>query len=116
MNTKFDHIETHVKDIKRYCVFLILIFEGGQYQKISESGTSMFTSPEGINIEVKKSKIDKLPIATGFCNPCLRRSDAKNFIKGLGFEIEKELQSPEGPVYFFNDHEGIQWHMKDRNE
>ena len=115
MNTKFDHIETHVKDIKRYCDFLVSIFEGGHYEQISDSGTSMYTSPEGINIEVKKTKFSQSPIAVGFCNPCLRRQNAGNFILELGFAIDKELQTPEGPVYFFTDHEGIIWHMKDRN-
>lgn len=116
MKAKFDHIEVHVLDVKKYCDFLRSIFEGGSFKVISESGTSMFTSPEEINIEVKKTKLNQAPVSIGFCNPCLRRSDAKAFISRLGLTIDKELSSPEGPVFFFTDHEGIQWHMKDRKE
>lgn len=116
MGTKFDHIETHVREINRYCDFLVTIFEGGTYEKISDSGTSMYSSPEGIHIEVKKTKLDQAPVSVGFCNPCLRRQDAKAFISRLGLTIDKELLSPEGPVFFFTDYEGIQWHMKDRKE
>ena len=116
MKIKFDHIEVHVKDIKKYCDFLMSIFEGGSYKVISESGTSMFTSPEGINVEVKKKKVNEAPNINGFCNPCLRRSEAKKFILDRGFEITKELSTPEGPVFFFADQESITWHIKDRNE
>ena len=115
MRTKFDHIEVHVSDIKQYCEFLKTIFEGGKYEVISKSGTSMYTSPEKLNIEVKNKKIEEKPISSGFCNPCLRRTDVKKFINNLGFDIEKELQTPNGLVYFFNDHEGITWHIKERN-
>jgi len=116
MNSKFDHIEVHVSDIQKYCEFLKAIFEGGSYEVISSSGTSMFTSPELINIEVKKKKNDSLPNGSGFCNPCLRRSDAKKFIEKLGFTISKELSTPEGPVFFFDDSEGVTWHIKDRDQ
>jgi len=37
------------------------IFEGSSYKVISETGTSMFTSLDGINIEVKKKKINQAP-------------------------------------------------------
>lgn len=116
MKSKFDHIEVHVKDIKRYCDFLRMIFEGGDYNVISESGTSMFRSPEGIHIEVKKKKSDDLSYESGFCNPCLRRSEARAFIATLGFPIKKQLETPEGTVYFFDDHEGVTWHVKERKE
>ena len=78
----FDHIEVHVSDIKKYCEFLTSLFECGSYKVISQSGTSMFTSPEGINIEVKKKKNDQAPVVSGFCNPCLRRPDPKAFNPG----------------------------------
>jgi len=116
VKSRFDHIEVHVVNIKSYCEFLTTIFEGGSYRKISESGTSMFTSPDGINVEVKLKKTAKAPIMSGFCNPCLRRSGAQQFIQSLGFRITKERKTPEGMVYFFEDHEGITWHIKDISE
>jgi len=112
----FDHIEVHVSEIEKYCKFLVTIFEGGSYEIISESGTSMFTSSDGIHIEVKKRKNDHSPQMTGFCNPCLRRLDPKAFIRGLGLEIESERDASFGKVYFFKDHEGISWHIKDLPE
>jgi hypothetical protein len=115
MRSTFDHIEVHVADINRYCDFLTTVFEGGDYEVISQSGTSMFRSPEGIHIEVKKRKSENAPVEAGFCNPCLRRSEVQNFIATLGFGIKKQLQTPEGPVYFFEDHEGVTWHIKERN-
>lgn len=111
--SRFDHVEAHVSDIKRYCLFLQSLFEGGSFEVISQSGTSMFTSPDGINIEVKKKKIDYAPEMSGFCNPCLRRPDPKSLILGLGLEIESEQDAPFGKVYFFKDHEGVTWHIKD---
>lgn len=112
----FDHVEVHVADIKRYCDFLTALFEGGTYEVISQSGTSMFTSPGGIHIEVKKKKIDHPPEMSGFCNPCLRRPDPKALILQLGLKIESELDASLGKVYFFKDHEGVTWHMKDLPE
>ena len=50
----FDHIEVHVKNVPAYCKFLSVMFNGGRYKVISDSGTSMFVSDDGINIEVKK--------------------------------------------------------------
>lgn len=112
MRVRFDHIEVHVADIERYCTFLQTMFEGGTYEVISHTGTSMFTAPEGIHIEVKKRKVDGAPIESGFCKPCLRRLGAKEFIEQLGFPIEKELDAKFGKVYFFKDHEGVLWHIK----
>ena len=116
MKVCFDHIEVHVADIKKYCEFLLSVFEGGTYKKVSESGTSMFTSPEGINVEVKLKKTAEAPIMSGFCNPCLRRPGAQQFIQSLGFQITRVRDTPEGMVYFFEDHEGVTWHIKDRSE
>ncbi len=115
MSAKFDHIEVHVADIGKYCEFLVSVFEGGTFKVISESGTSMFTSPEGINIEVKHKQAEEAPIMSGFCNPCLRRLGAQQFIRSLSFAITKERKTAEGMVYFFQDHEGVTWHIKDRN-
>lgn len=114
--SRFDHVEAHVVDIPRYCRFLQSLFEGGRFEVVSKTGTSMFTSPEGINIEIKKKKIDQAPEMSGFCNPCLRRTDPKEFILGLGLEIESEQDAPFGKVYFFKDHEGVTWHIKDLPE
>jgi len=114
MPGKFDHIEAHVSDIPKYCAFLKVIFEGGAYEVISASGTSMFASPEGLRIEVKAKKTAAAPASSGFCNPCLRRPGAEEFIaKTLGLAIEEAVDSPQGRVYFFLDHEGVRWHIKD---
>lgn len=113
MSVRFDHVEVHVSDIIRYCKFLKTLFEGGTCEVISKSGTSMFTSPDGINLEVKKRKGEVAPVMSGFCNPCLRRPSPKEFITGLGLAIDKELSTALGKVYFFTDHEGVMWHIKD---
>ena len=55
--TSFDHIEVHVKEIEKYIKFLKIIFEGGESKVLSENGTSMFKSPEGLFIELKKRKL-----------------------------------------------------------
>ena len=110
----FDHIEAHVENISTYCTFLVKLFQGGRYKVISKSGTSMFVSNDGINIEVKKKMTNDLPSPTGFCNPCLRMENAKNFIENeLHFTITNTLANPDGNVYFFTDNEGIHWHIKD---
>jgi hypothetical protein len=110
----FDHIEVHVEDVERYCIFLKELFQGGRYNVISESGTSMFVSNDGINFEIKKKKgVDTANIA-GFCNPCLRMEHAKFIIQDkFQFTISKTVINPDGKCYFFKDHEGIQWHIKE---
>jgi hypothetical protein len=112
----FDHIEAHVSDITRYCKFLMALFEGGTFEVISPTGTSMYTSPDGVRIEVKRKKIEGEPSAVGFCNPCLRRSDPKKLLSSLKLQIVSEQDSPSGKVYFFNDFEGVTWHIKDLPE
>ena len=110
----FDHIEVHVEDIAEYCEFLVKIFQGGRYKVISETGTSMFISNDGINIEVKKKKTSAMTAFAGFCKPCLRMENAKNFIENkLQLKIENTVSNPDGDCYFFVDHEGITWHVKD---
>lgn len=110
----FDHIEVHVSNIPEYCIFLKKLFQGGRYQVISETGTSMFISNDGINIEVKKKKQDATTTLSGFCNPCLRMENAKKFIENeLQLTITNSVSNPDGNCYFFNDHEGITWHVKD---
>lgn len=114
--SRFDHIEVHVSDIKKYCDFLLSLFESGSYKVVSKSGTSMFISPDGIHIEIKKKNSSQPPESIGFCNPCLRRPDPKTFIQGLGLKINSEKDTPTGKVYFFKDHEGVAWHIKDLPE
>lgn len=110
----FDHVEVHVKDIPKYCDFLVKLFKGGRYKIISDSGSSMFVTASGLNVEVKKNKTDNIPTAAGFCNPCLRMEHAKSFIEDeLLFEITQTVSNPEGNIYFFNDHEGVTWHIKE---
>ena len=110
----FDHIEVHVADVPGYCAFLAKMFGGGRHKVISPRGTAMFISPDGLCLEVKKRAVTAAPAASGFCNPCLRRDGAKDFIeRELGFRIEKTVENPSGQVYFFTDREGILWHIKD---
>lgn len=110
----FDHLEVHVENVPEYCEFLLRLFQGGRYKVISESGTSMFASNEGIHIEVKKKKVADIPVMAGFCNPCLRMENAKDFIENrLKLKIIKAVQNPDGACFFFEDHEGITWHVKD---
>lgn len=109
-----DHIEIHVDDIPRYCDFLTKLFRGGRYKVISETGTSMFQSNDGVNFEIKKKKTPGAPILAGVCQPCLRMENAKPFIENdLKLKIEKEVLNPDGSCYFFFDHEGVSWHVKD---
>ncbi len=110
---KFDHIEAHVSDVQRYCEFLVKAFEGGTYAVISKSGTSMFTSPDGIRIEVKLRKIKSDPAMSGFCNPCLRRQNPWELVATLGLTVDHELTTDTGAVVFFCDEEGVMWHVKD---
>lgn len=110
----FDHIEVHVEDVAKYCQFLTELFQGGRYKVISSTGTSMFVSNDGINIEVKKNHGKETPSAAGFCNPCLRMQNAKTTIEEkFNFEITKTVKNPDGYCYFFLDYEGITWHIKD---
>ena len=111
--TKFDHFEVHVKDIENYINFLKNIFEGGSFKKLTKEGITMFKSPEGIFIEIKHIKGNKKPSLAGFCQPCLRKKNAKQFIQINNFKIVDENKTPNGKVYFFKDYEGIIWHLKD---
>ena len=85
--TSFDHIEVHVSNISEYKNFLKKLFEGGEFKELSENGTSMFKSPEGLFIELKKNDTMADPILSGFCQPCLRRLNAKEFIDENSLEI-----------------------------
>lgn len=114
---EFDHIEVHVLDVTRYCRFLQALFDGGRFRQISESGTSMFKTPSGINIEVKRAQalVPKEP--GGFCLPCVRCEGARGLIVDkLGLTIERTIVNSAGEVHFFRDHEGIEWHMKDYSD
>ncbi|MBB31201.1 MAG: hypothetical protein CME25_20110 [Gemmatimonadetes bacterium] len=110
----FDHVEVHVDDIPGYCEFLVKIFQGGRHHVISDSGTAMFVSVDGYAIEIKQRKGDGAPQASGFCNPCLRTEGAKALIEDdLGCEITQTVENDDGHIYFFVDHEGVTWHIKD---
>ncbi len=115
---KFDHIEVHVTDIKKYCDFLTRIFKGGKIEILNKEGVSMYTSPDGLNVEVKKKEIRQPSVLSGFCCPCLRMPGAGDFIRDvLEYEILEERRTPQGyPVYFLKDYEGIIWHIKDMPE
>ncbi len=113
---KFDHMEAHVSDIKKYCEHLKEMFQGGDIEVLNEEGISMFTSPDGFNVEIKKREENcAAPDLSGFCCPCLRMNDAKSFIEDkLGYDIVDTKTHPAGyPVYFFYDYEKVLWHIKD---
>jgi len=112
---RFDHIEVHVADIPRYAAFLTGMFDGGTTEILNAEGVSMFTSPEGLNIEIKPREVAAAPALSGFCNPCLRMVGARSFVEQtLGYAIIEERRTPQGyPVHFFKDYEGIMWHVKD---
>ena len=107
-----DHIEIHVDDIKRFGEFLISLFKGGRFKQISDSGTSMFITQQGQNIEIKRRKTDGLPTRSGLCLPCIRTKEARKHIEALGLTVDEIITNPEGEVFFFTDHEGVQWHVK----
>jgi hypothetical protein len=114
--TSFDHIEVHVNNINNYIDFLKKLFDGGESKVLSENGTSMFKSPEGLFIELKKKETFANSILSGFCQPCLRKINAKKFIEENNLEIVSETESQNGKIYFFKDFEGIIWHLKDYEE
>jgi hypothetical protein len=88
--TSFDHIEVHVNNINNYIDFLKKLFDGGESKVLSENGTSMFKSPEGLFIELKKKETVANSILSGFCQPCLRKINAKKFIEENNLEIVSE--------------------------
>jgi hypothetical protein len=109
-----DHIEVHVAEIVEYGDFLQKLFGGGRFKRISDSGTSMFISPEGLCIEVKKRQITDVPTRSGFCLPCLRMEGGRAHIEStLSLVIDETITNPEGEVHFFTDSEGVEWHIKD---
>ena len=74
----------------------------------------MFASNDGLNIEIKNKEGRQVPTTAGFCNPGLRMEKAKEFIeKELKLEITLTAKNPDGNCYFFVDHEGITWHIKE---
>ena len=113
-DVQMDHIEVHVAEIDEYGAFLKRLFGGGRFKQISDSGTSMFISPEGLCIEVKKRKIADVPSRAGFCLPCLRMKGGRDHIEStLSLVIDETITNPEGEVHFFTDPEGVEWHIKD---
>ena len=115
---KFDHIEVHVKNAKKYSDFLIKIFGGGRYKKIAENNVYMFLSSDNFHIEIKENKnFNKafdVKSQKGFCLPCLRLKGAyKHLSKIKDIYCQSKLENPDGTVYFFQDYEGIDWHFKD---
>jgi hypothetical protein len=78
--TSFDHIEVHVSDISKYINFLKKLFEGGEFKELSENGTSMFKSPEGLFIELKTKDTKTDPILSGFVSLVLESAMQKNLL------------------------------------
>ena len=56
---KFDHIEVHVKNAKKYSQFLKKLFIEGRYKKISDNNTYMFLTSDNIHIEIKEDDLYK---------------------------------------------------------
>jgi hypothetical protein len=114
----FDHIEVHVKDAKKYAIFLQQLFINGRFKKISDNNTYMFLGSSDIHIEIKESvnyqKTFDINNGVGFCMPCLRMSGAQAHLnKIVNIKIDNEIQNPDGKCIFFTDYEGINWHFKD---
>lgn len=114
----FDHIEVHVKDSKKYAIFLNQLFKYGRFKKISENNTYMFIGSSDIHIEIKENsnftKPFNLENGIGFCMPCLRMKGAEEHLKSLqNIEIDNAINNPDGKCFFFTDYEGIKWHFKD---
>jgi len=114
----FDHIEIHVNNAKSYSDFLLLLFKGGRYKKISENNTYMFLTPDNLRFEIKENAkfIKKfiLEEGSGFCLPCLRMNGAMKHLDTIDkITIEKIIENPDGQCIFFQDYEGIDWHIKD---
>lgn len=111
----FDHVEIHVTDPLTYCEFLVRLFDGGRYEKISENGTYMFLSDDLIRFEIKKLKGGESSLcnAKGFCMPCLRKKNALDHLERLNIKPSSLVNNPDGPCYFFEDIDGIRWHIKD---
>lgn len=114
---KFDHIEVHVSNSKKYALFLKKLFKAGRFKKISENETFMFISADDIHIEIKQSSDfikNELKTYKGFCLPCLRMKGAFEHLKNINeLTITSKIKNPDGFCYFFKDYEGIDWHMKD---
>lgn len=113
---QFDHIEVHVRDVAAYGEFLVRLFRGGRWKQIGADGTGMFISPDGLRIEMKQAGADVAYHGIGFCLPCIRLERARAHIEALGLAITRSAQNPDGPVHFFRDPEGIEWHAKDYAE
>jgi hypothetical protein len=111
----FDHIEIHVSDPLIYCEFLVQLLDGGRFEKISENGTYMFMTNDLHRFEIKALNTLE-PFQSnlkGFCMPCLRTKGALNHLKKLKIEPTSKVDNPDGICYFFEDSEGIKWHIKD---
>jgi hypothetical protein len=107
-----DHLEIHVRDIPAYCEFLVRLFRGGRHRVIGDNGVSMFLTPQGQAFELKPRVPDTPVTRAGFCLPCIRLVEAEAHIMELGLEVHHRAENPDGPVLFFTDHEGIEWHAK----
>lgn len=115
---QFDHIEVHVKNAKIYSKFLLKLFGGGRVKQISKNNTYMFLSPENLRIEVKENFnfVNNFDLNTGigFCLPCLRMKGAASHLELLNdLTIINKIDNPDGQCIFFQDYEGINWHIKD---
>lgn len=113
MPVLFDHIEIHVDDIPAYCDFLVRLFDGGRHRRISDTGVHMFLTPGGQAFEIKRRVTEQPAARSGFCLPCIRTSGARAHLEALGLAVDDTSTNADGNIYFFTDHEGIQWHAKE---
>ena len=61
-----------------------------------------------------KKKSDDLSYESGFCNPCLRRSEG--YSSQHSVFPSKAVRNARRDRLFFDDHEGVTWHVKERKE
>lgn len=60
----------------------------------------MFISDGGISFEIKKKKVNHAPKQAGFCKPCLRKQNAKDFIENqLKLRIDNTVANSDGNCF-----------------
>jgi hypothetical protein len=102
---QFDHIEVHVRNSIFYANFLLQLFNGGRYKKISDNNTFMFLSSDNIRIEIKENpefkNLFKIENDLGFCLPCIRMNGAIRHLEKIGnITIVKIIDNPDGKCIF----------------
>lgn len=110
---QLDHLEIHVRDVPRYCDFLVALFRGGAWRVLDAGGVAMYRTPDGAFFELKPRAVDGPPARSGVCLPCLRMPDPLDHLAALGLTVVETAENASGRIHFFTDHEGVEWHVKD---